>query len=287
MTRTKITSGCVVYWSLTDAFELERLKAGWTALGYEKHVPEQRSPLVCLKDALNEVMGDRETLVRPLKAGNGYAVVREAKGDDENDYQTLFNARVPLHSNLPVFSVSGEKVDQVTEAFHRYRRTATAAQVSGKLVNILYQLNGTRLRASGGVYWLSGSALDDWELATTVMVNAGHGTPVAYVIEHELTPGAVLAVKDGLVNDIQTRIAQLHAEIGSGEMGARGLEARERDIIDLQNKVLDYEQMLDVSLGDVRKGLDELAVATATAQMMLMAIHNADGTPLVGAGSDS
>jgi hypothetical protein len=287
MTKTKIQSGAVIYWSLVDQFDLERLKSGWSALGYEKHVPEQRSPLVCLKDALNEVVADKETLICPLKAGNGYAVVREAKGEDENQYQTIFNSRVPQHSNIPVFSVSGETVDRVTEAFHKYRRTATAAQVSGKLVNILYQLNGTRLRNSGGVYWISGSALDDWELAATVMINAGMGVPQAYVIEHELTPGAVLAVKDGLVNDIQTRIAQLHAEIGSGEMGARGLEARQADIVELQNKVLDYEQMLDVSLVDIKKGLESLSTATATAQMMLMAIHNAETSPYAGVGSDS
>lgn len=271
MAHHKITAGILTYWELVSFYDRDKVRSGWNALGFDKFVPDQRSPLACLKDALLDATSDRDTLVRPLQASNGYSVVREHRGQDENSYVPLFNARIPVGLDYPVFSTAGEVVEKVEELYRKHRRLITGAQMSGKLVDIAYHLNGTRLRRNGGLYWLSEDKGDDWDMATTVMVESGD-TPGSqlHLISHEMTPRAVLAVRDGLVHDIQTRVKHLHDEITSGEMGQRGLEARQKEILQLQAKAKEYEVMLDISLGDLRKGLDDLGQAAATASLVLL-----------------
>src|SRR5687767_15126463 len=86
--------GGVVFWSLSDGTDRDRLRGGFDAIGLDKFIPDPRPPSACLRDALEGELGGPRTLVRPLAARDGFAVVREDRGRDQNVYSTDLVARV-------------------------------------------------------------------------------------------------------------------------------------------------------------------------------------------------
>src|SRR5262249_19762131 len=80
--------GAVVFLSLSDGTDRERLRAGFTPLGLAFHVPEPRPPSAALRDALEDILGGPRVLIRPLADRDGFVVVREDRGQEQNAYTT-------------------------------------------------------------------------------------------------------------------------------------------------------------------------------------------------------
>ena len=94
MVKSRINSGAVTFWTLSEWTDIGRLRSAWGPLGLAKLVPDQRPPLACLKDALEEVVGTNHVLVRPLASKTGFVAVKEQRGTEDNAYAPLFSARV-------------------------------------------------------------------------------------------------------------------------------------------------------------------------------------------------
>ena len=103
--------GAVVYWSLSSFFDRDKLMKGWWPLGLENDVPERRAAVTCLKDALLEVFGGTRVLIRPHAAKNGFSVVSENRGADDNTYSTLLTAKVFGENSHPIFGGSVERIE--------------------------------------------------------------------------------------------------------------------------------------------------------------------------------
>src|SRR5215213_10160868 len=130
MVKTRINTGCVTFWSLSTWTDIDRLRSAWGPLGLAKFVPDQRPPLACLKDALTEVVGTNDVLVRPLASKTGFVAVKEQRGTEDNAYAPLFSARLVDGQPDPVFSVTTEDTAKVLEAFRKFTGRLTAQQVS-------------------------------------------------------------------------------------------------------------------------------------------------------------
>jgi hypothetical protein len=205
--KTKLT-GCVTFWTLSDGFNHDRLLSGWEGLGLAEFVPSPREPIACLRDALNETTANSHVLVRPLKSKTGYTVVRESRGEDENEFNPLFSARFLENGEWPIFSAVNEDTAKVTESYARLRGRLTNAQVAGALVKLMYHFGGTRLRPTGGVYWLSGDKVDGWKAATEALSLAAEGgSALTYFVEHELDADSIVAVRDAIIHEVETRPA--------------------------------------------------------------------------------
>jgi hypothetical protein len=265
-------TGCVTFWSLSEWTDIARLKEGWGALGLGGYVPDQRAPVACLEDALAETFGGSQVLIRSLSAKNGFVVVREQRGTDDNAYQTLFSARIIDGLADPVFSTTTEDTEKVRAAYRKHQGRLTAQQVGSALVRVLYSLGGTRLRPTGGVYWLPGDHAAAWEDATAAVgAAADGGRSVAYRIEHELDEAAVAAVRDALVAEVTAETRRLAEDIRSGELGERAIEGRKNEAALLRQKVVRYEGILNVALDGLKAGLDSVEQSQALAALLLAA----------------
>ena len=113
--------GAVVFWSLSDGTDRERLRAGFTPLGLAFHVPEPRPPSAALRDALEDILGGPRVLIRPLADRDGFVVVREDRGQDQNAYTTELVARV-RDDDPPVlaFDPIDDRAARVAEAFRKH-----------------------------------------------------------------------------------------------------------------------------------------------------------------------
>jgi len=262
--------GVVVYWTLPDLFNRDTLKTHWDTLGLGEFVPEQRAAISCLKEALQEVFGSRDALIRPLVARNGFSVVREQRGEDENEYRNVLTVKVYSKDTMPVFLGDHEKIEEVKNAFYRHVGWLPSQQVASALVRVLSHLGATRLRPTGGIYWLPGYRVEEWKSVMVGVEAAAHGgTAVGYTITHDLNPESVKAIQDAIVAEVSTEAKRLVEEISSGELGNRAVKTRKEQAAELRRKVADYEEMLDVNLSHLRKALDNVDQANAVAALLM------------------
>ena len=219
--------------------------------------------------------GTHQVLIRPLGSKTGFTAVREQRGAEENEYQPLFSARIIEGRDDPFFSVTSEETFKVLEAYRKHVGRLTAQQVSSALVNVVSQLGGTRLRPTGGVYWLAGDRIADWEDASEAVAQAADGgKSVAYVVEHELDSGSVMAVRDALIAEVTAETQRISREIQSGDLGKKAIESRKNEAALLKKKVEDYESILDVTLDHLKKGLDCIDQSQALARSSCRPIHS-------------
>jgi hypothetical protein len=137
-------------------------------------------------------------------------------------------------------------------------------------VRVIDALGGTRLRPSGAVYWLPAPRLDRWADVAHAVEMASEGRPSAvYVLRHRLDADAVRAVRDAVVAEVQGEALRIRDEVLAGDLGGRALETRKRNAADLRDKVLLYEDLLDVGLKGLHVALDEADQAAATAALLL------------------
>lgn len=264
-------TGYVTYWSLSEHTNRDRLMAAWKALDLEEFVPEPRKPVACLKAALEDTFGGSQVLIRPLASKTGFVVVKEERGSEDNGYKTLFTAKAV--GEEPTFTNFTEDTTKVLEAYRRHFGRLTNEQVGGALVKLMNHLGGTRLRPTGGIYWVNSNRADEWRAAARGIQEAAEGgASQAYFIEHELNADAIVAVKDAIVREITNETRRLRDEITSGELGTQAIETRKSEAAALKAKVIAYEGILAVTLDHLKEGLDNIQLGQAMGDLMLSAL---------------
>jgi hypothetical protein len=277
MVTTKLSIGLVVYWTLAEFTDRLKLKSGWAAAGFDNLVPEPRANVSVLKDALAEVFGGTRFLVRPLSTRNGFVVVREERGAEENSYAPVLTAKVFGDSAAPVFAGDVSKSDEVNAAYHRLAGRVAPQQMSAALVKGLYHLGGTRLRPSGSIYWLPGDRADAWHKVVAGFEAAGDGgKSVGYTLRHDLDADAAVAVREAIVHEVTTEAVRLAHDIQSGDLGEKAIESRKKEAAQLKLKVGEYERILGLGLTHLKTVLDRVDQADATATLLLAADPFAD-----------
>jgi hypothetical protein len=271
MVTMKVQTGLVVFWSLSEFTDRARLNAGWTAAGFNHAVPEPRANVSVLKDALTDVFAGSRFLVRPLAARTGFAVVREDRGQDENSYAPVLTAKVHGDES-PIYAGDVGKADEVNAAYHRHLGRVASHQMSAALVKVLYDLGGIRLRPSGSVYWLPGDRADAWDRVVAGFEQAADGgKSVGYMLRHDLDADAIVAVRDAITHEVSTEAARLSQDILSGDLGDKAIETRKKEAVLLKRKVSEYEAILGVGLDHLKRTLDAVEQADATAALLLAA----------------
>jgi hypothetical protein len=273
--------GAIVFWNLAEWTHRNQLVTQWTPLGLEAVVPDQRPAPAALRSALEDIFGGPRVLIRPLASRDGFAVVREDRGLDANQYQTDLTARV-VAADPPAltFEPWDNRAASVQGAFQSQLGRLSACQISAALVRVIESLGGTRLRPSGAVYWLPGNRADEWgRIARSVEIAADGALSAIYMLRHQLDHDAVRAVRDAVVAEVQSEANRIKGEVLAGELGSRALETRKTQATDLRQKVLLYEELLSVGLKGLHRAIDEADQAAATAALMLAAPGNHQPEP--------
>ena len=265
--------GGVVFWTLAEHSDRDKLLRGLTPLGFGGHVPEPRHPAAVLRDALEETLGGTRVLVRPLADRDGFTVVKEERGRDRNAYLTDLVARVtPADPPGLEFEPRDDRAALVTQAYCRNAGRVPGVQLSAAMVRIVEALGGTRLRPNGSVYWVPPTKLDEWARVAVAIEQAAEGRPSAvYILRHRMDADAVRAVRDAVVTEVRAEATRIRSEVDAGELGGRALETRRRQVADLRDKVNLYEDILSVALTGLHDAVDEADQAAATAALLMSA----------------
>jgi hypothetical protein len=206
-----------------------------------------------------------------LAARDGFAVVTEDRGRAGNSYHTGLVARVSAGDPPELsFDPVDDRAARVIGKYREHEGKVPAAQLSAALVKVVESLGGTRLRPTGAVYWVPGHKLDEWAAVAHAVERAATGRPSAvYVIKHRLDADAVRAVRDAVVGEVRADADRIVAEVTGGDLGGRALDTRRKEAAALRDKVLLYEDLLNVGLAGLHRAVDAADQAAATAALLL------------------
>lgn len=266
--------GAVVYWTLSEFSFRDRLADGLGDAGFGDLAPDPRPATAALKAALEQTLSGSRVLIRPLQSRDGFAVVEEQRGQTENVYKQTLSARVEGEGAFVrlAFSPKDERSLAVHQAFDLHQGLISAHQVSECLVQVVERLGGTRLRPSGGFYWLPEDKLALWQEVSAAVEKSAFGRPHAcYVLRVAMDADAVRAVRDAIVAEVTAEANRIRSEVLSGELKERALESRRLEAVDLRDKVALYEQLLDTGLASLREAIDAAEEAAAAAALLVSA----------------
>ena len=275
--------GAVVFWTAAECTQRDRLQASFDALGLGSFVPDPRPDSAVLRQALEDVCGGPRMLVRPLADRDGFAVVREDRGTVGNQYHTLLVAKVD--GTQLQFEPASSRSEDVQRMFDGHRGRIPGVQLSACLVKVVESLGGTRLRPTGAVYWVPGHRLDAWCEVAAAVERANEGKPSAvYLLRHRLDAESVRAVRDAVVAEVQNEANRIQEDVLQGDLGGRALETRKKLAQALRDKVLLYEDVLNIGLVDLHRVVDAADQVTASAALLLSTMHDQTGPPLARVG---
>lgn len=262
--------GGVVFWRLAAFTSQPKLKELLEEIGFGSLSPDRRQMTACLRDAMESSVATTRALIRPLAKKDGFALIEEKRGEQENDYHHLLTAKFEnLDADEPYLRITPSylsEADKIRAAFTEQRDLLKPAQVGGMLARVAQFLGGTALREMGGVYWLPDEKLDSWKrVADAAESAAKDGKTSCYLLRHVMDADAVRAVRDAIVMEIGGESERLHAEIMAGTLGGRALESRRHAAEDLRHKISRYESLLDTGLGEMREKLAKVEEAAAAA----------------------
>ncbi len=269
---TKIGFGGIAFWTLPEYVDREAVKKALESVSpeYAALVPGPRPASAILKEAMQEVFAGSRTLIRPLKSRNGFTAVKESRGDDDNQYEGEFVAKVDEVNETLTFSSSDIRKDKVEAAYAAQKGKMNNNELTALMLEILNtKLNGVALRPRGGIYWVPGVQNQEWTKIKEALA-AVDNSIVIYHLEHDVGPEYLRAVRDAIVRDVTTESTALKEEIlGPKQLGKRALISKKKQAKSLLERIGKYEEYLSTSLDGLRSKIDDVEEAANEAAILL------------------
>lgn len=282
MTVQQLThKGIVTYWTPQET-SVANLQAAMLEIGGETlraFVPDASTPLTALRQALSTVYPER--MIRKLKI-DGLAVVKEDRGSKENEYEHLCSAWFEKTGDGPedfeIKTAGTSATREILREYHANRGVLQPSQVGRFLSRVLQEyLKGTPLRPNGGVYWLPAEKFEIWQQISNASERASaepKKPSAVYILKHDLDDAAVRAVRDAIINEMDTESDRIMRELAEGELGERAIETREHEVSGLLEKVKYYEGILKSEISSVHAVLGKTQDAVAAAKLLASAGKN-------------
>jgi hypothetical protein len=261
-------AGVIVWWRLSGDASLEELTAEWEAAGLPaEELPSATGPAAALTRALGEHRGKR-SLVRPLDADDGKALVEERANGEDLTYDVALRAKVDGLGRLVIDPPDHAYAKRLRAAYELH--LARVADVGGWLVRRVRALDGVALRDTGGIYYLPPSSVPTWEkIATCLHLSSGHrvnGVPAMR------TDDAVASILDALTVEATAAAEEMEAELREG-LTPKKADHRVVRCAEVEAKVARYEALLGSKTDALVERLENLraslaAVALASAPSM-------------------
>lgn len=269
-------SGLVTYWKLSWT-DRERLRQALTDNGLsEDLLPEPRKPSTILRNAMTQIHGGNGSLIRPLVDGDGWEVVAEERGKDENDYTHILSARIHGDHSYDIEVSTSTTVDQRYAIVGRYDELANrlhADAVAALLTRFVTgPCHGTSLRSTGGVYWVPEEYTAKWgQIIAAVEASAVEGSNTVYLIRTARDENMVAAVRDAITHELTSAANEILADVKEDAIGERALRGRVEVSRLLTAKLKKYEAILGETITVVSDSIQTARQAASAAAVRISA----------------
>lgn len=262
--------GGVTFWTLAGDVSRAPLLAELAEGGLEDFCPPPPTPAWCVREALASLARGRNHLVRPLSSRDGFTLVLERRGEEENQYLSDLSVRVEDSGEL-AFSPASSRPAGWDAEFGRLAALAPAESVGRALTRLVRHLGGVALRRTGGVYWLPADSMPRWRAAARALHRSSAGRSVIYTVKHRMDEGAARALKDAVTEEIGAEAERLYEEVTSCDLSPKALEARMERAREMAARVEAFEGHTRSTLDALRESLERLQTALVSGRFQEMA----------------
>lgn len=273
------TAGCISYWRLSGAVDLDRLRNAWVDQGLDTALlPAPPAPETALRRAVQAQQHLRQ-LVRPIAKRGAWVikeeiVVESVNGRKDTEYTTI--ARVWWENGIRIEPVDASGAYDALERNIRNEYRAQQGQidpadVSGWLVSLAEQNNAASLRDTGGVYFVPRPAVNFWQKAVAALKFATNNDHKVFQIPALRNSEAIDAIVDAITLEAGRAASAIEADLlleGDAALGKRALSTRTQTCADVLDKVASYEKLLGIRLDDVRDRVERLRANIATVALL-------------------
>ena len=268
--------GAVTYWQAGPTYRADVERALAVNDVSLDMIPEPPSPHSLLRAALSQLckgtVKDKGTELavqgHKVPKHDGYEVVQINRDHCENQYHTLYSAKIIRDTEM-IESIGMSEVQLATlTSLYQWRKSiVSAGDVTQTLVNIMHKLEGVPLRAGGGVFWVPDDnvpllrAVADSMAACTGLENQ---SILVYSLRTVIDEHAVRAVKDALTKEINRDAGSIIEDL-QGSFKEATAASRLQRAKTLRGRVEAYELILGETLTSLRSvlALADQAVTTA------------------------
>lgn len=266
--------GAVVFWTLGEYSSRLKIEAGLQGISlmggaWDKLSPGERTPSACLRDAVGKSYPKHH--ITHLAKRDGWAVMEESRSSDDVAASTIASFRVDeaTHQIQMLRGFNYQKLMEIQSEYQAQRLLLKPAQVGNSLVRMLFRLNATTIRPTGGIYWLPNDSLPAWAEISKVIESAGVGGKNSmYRITHQFDADAIRAVRDAILAEVQYETDLLIEEIDSGTLGERALQSKAKAAEVLHVKIKEYENILGEKLKLAREMAEKAEQSAIAARLI-------------------
>lgn len=261
-------AGSVVFWNVAAETNQVALAEKLTAIGQESCIPHERTAFAAAKCACAKHYRGEGYRVEKLKDGHGITVERITRGETENQYTqiayVLVNDETVTIEKICITDADAKDPGAVENAlfdsFLDELKLCAANAVGLALARAVEAHDGYRLRPTGGVYFLPNFQSESFEKIAEIFEECGvNGKTMVHRMEVAKGDQTIRAVHSTIREGITERIAEMKEELANGLKKA-GRRNRTEEIQKLIDQTSRYESLLDESLAEVRKDLEEVKI---------------------------
>lgn len=275
-------AGAITYWAGTET-KREELLEHLAIEGHEHRCPQPRSAEACLKAALLRYCADQRAngcgcIVLPHSSpdSEGFELRNVTHRDKENDVEFIASI-APEHTDgngnaldaprlkLTAGHLTDDQLLRIDGYFRHELSVVTGAQIGTMLIRAVESLGGVCLRPGGALYYLPDAALPVWKTLVRAIEATGQGGNRVYFVRTLLDASGARAVRDAIVAEARSAVAELEDGIKSGDLGERALKNRAAVAHALRAKVEQYESILGEALTAVKDAIDTAEQAAVVA----------------------
>lgn len=254
---TMNVSGSNVWWTLSET-SVAVLKPELEMLGFDELISE-REGIQMLREAIAEAM-PQASLVQRTQVATELEIVNVIKGQGGNTYKNHLTVDLEHPENFPV---------EIAVAYQRRKQVLTPAQVGSILRKLIFKFDGIMLRETGGIYWIPGDQVAKFRQVASIIERAGGGNRV-YFQTIVMDVETIRTMRACLSIEIEAEAKKMMEELSNtvDPLGKRAIEHRREQAKEMLAKVRNYEGLLESSLDDLRKSIEEVEIAAAAAALM-------------------
>lgn len=274
-------AGASIFWTLGEETDHTRYAEALKQAGFGKFTPQRPTEAAALKQTLATQFGGASYDIDPIKgAAQPTFEVCTVRTIDVNNGRNIHDhkltARVTVTGNVTTDTGDAVLEHTLTERFRRIRSTVSYQAVSKSLVEIVYSLNGTTLRPSGGIYFVPTVGLERWEMVANALESSSPKNR-CFSMRVLLDEHTAAAIREALTAEIAREGAAIEAVLHdpATSLQSAGTQLVKANL--LRQKIESYEGMFDLILSDLKKELDNNTGREAIAALL----HAASAGPVL------
>ena len=246
-----------------------------------------KTAFTALIDAMNIKVRGMPVHITPLREDLvGFEARRVQKGDVENDHEFLMSVVLEEPNGnpevkvakfdpglLPQLAVLQDQIeDRLTRVYTEELTYYPVSMISSALQRLIKHLGGISLRKSGGAYFLPASGMEKFEAVATALEAAKGDLRINTVVfPLKPTERSYRWVLESLRQEVSDSLAEIEEELkdlGGKKQRSNGMETRLEHATRIDQKISQYESLLNVTLTDLHQAVTTVKNAVECHNLM-------------------